>query len=75
VCVQITIIKGVNGSSRESLAETNDTETTQASAAARKMINNNKNLPQTAIVRCFSSESSDYERKRESFDGLNAQYD
>jgi hypothetical protein len=43
--------------------------------AARKMINNNKILPQTAPERCFSSESGDYERKRDSFDGLNAQYD
>jgi hypothetical protein len=39
------------------------------------MINNSKNLSQNPPLRCFVSESSEYERKRESLDGLNAQYD
>ena len=43
--------------------------------ALSEMINNNKKLPQTLPLRCFVSESANYERKRESFDGLNAQYD
>jgi hypothetical protein len=53
----------------------NTTQTALALDAARKMINNSKNLSQNPAERCFDSESSEYERKRESLDGLNAQYD
>jgi hypothetical protein len=53
----------------------NEAKTLRALDAAEKMINNSKNLPRNPFQRCFDSESSDYERKRDSLDGLNAQYD
>jgi hypothetical protein len=53
----------------------NEPESILALDAAKKMLNNSKILPRNPPSRCFDSESGDYERKRESFDGLNAQYD
>ncbi len=53
----------------------NETKTLRALDAAEKMINNSKKVPRNPLSRCFDSESSDYERKRESLDGLNARYD
>jgi hypothetical protein len=57
------------------VCQTNETKTMEALDAAGKMINNSKKLPRNAYERCFDSESSDYERKRESLDGLNGRYD
>jgi hypothetical protein len=76
VYVQTTTTEGVSGSSAANRADTGNQRVIAAAfAAAGKMINNSKNLPQIASGRCSGSESSEYERKRESLDGLDGQYD
>jgi hypothetical protein len=77
VYVQTTTTEGVNGSSAANRADAANQMVIAAAAfaAAGKMINNSKYLPQIACGRCSGIESSEYERKRESLDGLDGQYD
>jgi hypothetical protein len=75
VCLKTTTAEGVNDSSHDSLDTGILGKLLSPLVAAEKMINNSKKLSRNPERRCFVSESSDYERKRQSIDGLNAQYD